>query len=99
MENKAIHWDRIALNQFADAIEFIAHNSIQNAEKVHHVIIDKIEAIPSNPEMFPADKYKLNNNGLYRAFELYHFRISYYIATNKIRILRVRHTSRKPKIY
>lgn len=91
MENRPIHWDRIALKQFADAIGFIAADSIQNAEKV--------EAIPANPEMYPADKYKLNNNGLYRAFELHHFRIAYYIATDKIRILYLKNTSRKPKTY
>ena len=45
------------------------------------------------------DKYKLNNNGLYRAFELHHLRITYYITPDKIRILRVRHTSREPKNY
>jgi len=99
MESRAISWDKIAVKQFAGAIGFIAADSIQNAEKVHSEIIKKIEAIPANPEMFPADKYKLNNNGRYRAFGLHRFRIAYYIATDKIRILHVRHTRRNPKTY
>ncbi len=78
MKNRPVHWDRIALKQFADAIGFIARDSIQNAERVHLEIINKIESLPANPEIYPADKYKLNNNGLYRAFELHRFRIAYY---------------------
>jgi plasmid stabilization system protein ParE len=66
---------------------------------VQSEIISKIQEIPSNPEMLMADKYRINNNGLYRAFELYHLRIAYYIAPEKIRILRARHTSREPKLY
>jgi len=99
MENKTISWDKVALKQFVSAIEYIARDSSQNAEKVHSEIIEKIEALPSNPEMFPPDKYKSDNDGHYRAFELRHFRIAYYISPEKIRILRVRHTSREPKAY
>jgi plasmid stabilization system protein ParE len=99
MENRTIIWDRVALKEFVAAIEYIAKDSIQNAEIVRSAIIKKIEATLSNPDMFMPDKYKLNNNGLYRAFELHHLRIAYYITPDKIRILRVRHTSREPKIY
>ncbi|MEO8961902.1 MAG: type II toxin-antitoxin system RelE/ParE family toxin [Ginsengibacter sp.] len=99
MVNRPIHWDRIALKQFADAIGFFARDSIQNAEQVHLEIINKIEALPANPEIYPADKYKLNNNGLYRALEPHRLRIAYYIASDKVRILQVRHSSRQPKIY
>lgn len=99
MGNRTINWDKIALKQFVAAIEYIKKDSIQNAEKFHSEIVSKIEAIPFNPEKFPADRYKLNNNGLYRAFESNHFRIAYYIAPDKIRILRMRHTSREPRNY
>ena len=99
MVNRTISWDSVALKQFAVAIEYIAKDSIQNAEKVQLEILRKIGEIPSNPEMFMADKYRVNNNGLYRAFEPHHLRITYYIASEKIRILRIRHTSRAPKTY
>jgi plasmid stabilization system protein ParE len=99
MVNRTIRWDSVALKQFGVAIKYIARDSIQNAEKVQSDILRKIEEIPKNPKMFMADKYKVNNNGLYRAFELHHFRITYYIASEKIRILRIRHTSREPKTY
>jgi plasmid stabilization system protein ParE len=99
MVNRTICWDSVALKQFAVAIGYIAKDSIQNAEKVQSEILKKIAEIPLNPEMFMADKYRINNNGLYRAFELHRLRITYYIASEKIRILRVRHTSRVPKTY
>ena len=99
MVNRTISWDSVALKQFAVAIKYIAKDSFQNAEKVQLEILKKIGEIPSNPEMFMADKYRVNNNGLYRAFELHHLRITYYIASEKIKILRIRHTSREPKTY
>lgn len=99
MENSAISWDKIALKSFVVAIEFIAKESFQNAEKVRLEIINEIEAIPANPRKFPPDRFKHNNDGLYRAFEIHHYRITYYIAPDKIRIIRIRHTSREPKTY
>lgn len=38
------------------------------------------------------------NNGNYRAYELYSYRISYKITSTEIQILRIRHTSRNPKV-
>ena len=45
------------------------------------------------------DKHRSNNNGNYRAYELHHFRIAYFIAEEHIRIVRIRHTSMEPKDY
>ena len=49
--------------------------------------------------MYKADKLKTNNDGSYRAFELYRYRIAYRFIEKEIRIFRVRHTSREPKEY
>ena len=38
MENRAIIWDRVALKEFVAAIEYIARDSIQNAEIVRSAI-------------------------------------------------------------
>lgn len=46
MVNKTISWDSVALKQFAVAIEYIARDSIQNAEKVQLEILRKIGEIP-----------------------------------------------------
>jgi plasmid stabilization system protein ParE len=53
----------------------------------------------SNPELYSPDKYKMNNDGRYRAFEKHRYRISYRFTNNIILVLRVRHTSRNPKSY
>jgi hypothetical protein len=37
-------------------------------------------SLSKNPEIYPPDKYKKSNSGIYRAFELYRYRISYRIA-------------------
>ncbi len=94
-----ITWSKTALKQFEDAINYIAEVSIQNAEKVRREILEKIENITNNPEINYTDKYKTNNDGNYRAFELHHYRIAYRILEKEIRILRIRHTSREPKHY
>ena len=97
MANRRLEWDRQALRQFNKAILFIAEESIQNAENTRADIIEKIEALLANPERYPLDKYKLDNNGNYRAFEHHRLRIAYYIGAVAIRVLRVRHTSREPQ--
>ncbi|MBA4197858.1 MAG: type II toxin-antitoxin system RelE/ParE family toxin [Chitinophaga sp.] len=96
---KIIVWNKVALLQFQKAISFIKEKSPQNAEKVKNVLIALIERLSIHPENFPPDKYKQNNDGNYRAFEKYHFRISYYVTAHEIRILRIRHTKRKPLNY
>jgi len=100
MANKPIRWDTAALKQFGSVIEYIAKDSIQNAERVRFEIIQKIESLSINSDVFPPDKYKIENKGnQYRAFELYRLRISYFVGTDEIRIVRIRHTSRQPKSF
>lgn len=99
MANRRIEWDRHALRQFNKAILYIAEDSIQNAEKVRAEIIENIDGLPLHPERYPLDKYKLENDGNYRAFELHRLRVAYFAGSEVIRILRVRHTSREPQGY
>ncbi|MEJ7738991.1 MAG: type II toxin-antitoxin system RelE/ParE family toxin [Chitinophagaceae bacterium] len=99
MANRKISWDKGALQQFNQSIDYIAKTSLQNAEKVRIEILGKIEQLIHSPELSAPDKYKTNNDGSYRAFELHRHRIAYYVSGSEIRILRVRHTSREPKMY
>lgn len=50
-------------------------------------------------EAHPLDKYKINNNGNYRAFELHRYRISYLVKENEVVIVRIRHTSQQTEEY
>jgi plasmid stabilization system protein ParE len=99
MAERSVSWDKTALQQFIAAIEYIAKDSLQNAEKVHSEIIQKIELLPARPEIYPPDKYKMYNDGSFRAFELHRLRVAYYIDVDIIRILRIRHTSLEPLPY
>lgn len=85
--------------QLQKAFNYISQHSPQNAEKVRDEIIDLTLKIPSHPETFPLDKYKKNNDGSYRAFEIYHYRVSYKVTNNDIYIVRLRHTSMSPIIF
>jgi plasmid stabilization system protein ParE len=45
------------------------------------------------------DKYRLNNDGSFRAYEIHQYRIAYFIGEDHIRIVRMRHTSQEPQEY
>ncbi len=62
-------------------------------------IITAAEKAITNPEYYSPDKYKLDNDGSYRAFEKHRYRIAYRYTKNTIRILWVKHTSMEPKTY
>ena len=99
MANRKVKWNAGALKQFDKAIDYIEADSYSNAKSVAWNISQTIEKLTVNPEQFPPDKLKKNNDGRFRAFELHHYRISYFIGKNIIRIVRFRHTSMEPKKY
>ena len=99
VENRALRWNKLAINQFQGMIEYIAQDSPSNAEKIAHEVLNQIERLTTHPDIHTPDKYKTNNDGNYRAFELHRFRVAYYASKKEVRILRVRHTSQEPKLY
>ena len=96
---RKIKWDKNAAIQFRKAIAYIRENSPQNAEKVKQEILSKIEDLLPAPEKHTPDRYKNNNNSNFRAFELHHYRVSYFVKEDEIIIARIRHTSMKSKGY
>jgi len=92
-------WTPQAVAELKSAFEYISQDSPQNAQKVTTELTALADKLPENPEMFPPDKYKKNNDGSWRAFEKHHYRISYRITKKDIRIVRMRHTSRTPLDY
>lgn len=94
-----IKWNKKAIQQFDTAITFIEKESISGAEKVKKEILAKIDALMKNPEQYTADKYKTNNDGSFRAFEVHHYRISYRYIKSDVRIIRIRHTKMNPLTY
>lgn len=64
-----IVWDNEALKQLKEAYEKILEDSYQGAVKVRNDIFDAVERIAEHPYRYPADKFKKNNLGNYRAFK------------------------------
>jgi plasmid stabilization system protein ParE len=95
----SIKWNRQAVRQLDDLVKFIGEDSLMTAEKVKLGILLKIDGLLKYPEKFNPDKYKLNNDGTFRAFELFHYRVSYRFIANEIRIIRLRHTKMNPLNY
>lgn len=92
-------WNNHAANFLRRAIERIKEDSPQNAEMVREGIAKAVDNLVNFPERHPLDVFKSNNDGSYRAFEKFSFRIAYRIAEKQILILRVRHVKQEPKRY
>ncbi len=95
-----IKWNKAAVQQLVDAILFIEETGFYTySEELEREILSRIRNLPENPLVYPLDKYRKNNDGTYRAFEVDHYRISYRNTKNTIRIVRIRHTRRKVRKY
>jgi plasmid stabilization system protein ParE len=94
-----IVWTKRSQQHLKAAYRYISEDSPQNALKVTEDIVAAMNKAVSNPEFYNPDKYKVNNDGSYRAFEKHLYRIVYRLKKNVIRVLRVRHTKMEPKEY
>lgn len=92
-------WSNSAKAELRKAYEYIAFDSLSNAQMVRDTLIDLTIDLSENPEKHPLDKFKKDNDGTWRAFEKYHHRISYRILKHQIRVVRMRHTSKSPLNY
>lgn len=99
MNKRKISWDKQALNCFRESVWYIRQDSPQNADKVKKEVLEKINDLSERPEIHNPDKYKLNNTGNYRAFELHRLRIGYLVKEGEIIIARVRSTNQEPLDY
>lgn len=91
--------DEEAKKSLRNAFLHIRKDSLQNAEKVKSKLLSAISELIKNPERYPVDKYRARNDGSYRAFEVYNYRVSYHISSSEIRVLRIRHTKMNPLEY
>ncbi|MDQ2718813.1 MAG: type II toxin-antitoxin system RelE/ParE family toxin [Bacteroidota bacterium] len=94
-----IRWKRKAVRQLADAIKYIEEDSLVNAETFEKEILKKLAGLVLQPERYQPDKFKTNNDGSFRPFEIHSYRISYRYTSNQIRIIRIRHTKMNPQNY
>lgn len=95
-----IKWSKSALHQLDKALDFIIQEGFtQYAAELQGEILSRIENLIDSSDIYPLDKYKKDNDGSYHAFEIEEYRVSYRVKITEIRIIRVRHTSRKTNRY
>ena len=95
-----IRWSKPALNQLDKALDFIIEQGFDSyAAELEDKILSRVENLVTYHEIYPLDKYKKDNNGSYHAFETDEYRVSYRVKEDVIKIVRVRHTSRRTRTY
>ena len=94
-----ILWDNKAKEDFKKELKSMRKSSLQGANSVKQEILDTVKKLPNAPKAFEEDDLKMNNDGSYRRFFAYSYRIAYRITEDAILILRIRHTSREPLEY
>jgi addiction module RelE/StbE family toxin len=95
----AVIWSEMAKNQLKEIFKYIKKDSEQAAKEVKSKILASTKLLETGKEIYKSDELKTNNNGTYRAYVIFSYRIVYKINENSIHILRVRHTSREPLEY
>lgn len=96
---KEVIWSKTAQNQL-EKIYFYLFKETKSKNipnKVTDTIYNSVTILSTNWEIYELDEMKISNDGNYRAYEIYSYRISYKITETEIYILRIRHTSRNPK--
>lgn len=92
-------WNKRPSSYLKKELKRISEESYQGAEAVETGILSNIDKALVQPERFPADKYKKDNDGSYRAFETHSYRVAYRFTKSEIKVLRVRHVRQEPKEY
>ena len=96
---KQVIWSATAQSQLAAIYKYILKSSLQNAESVKSDIFASTRNLALHPEIYPLDKFRKNNDGSFRAYELHRYRIAYRVTGQHIIIIRIRHSSMEPKSY
>ena len=94
-----IVWRKKALEELNNIYKSIKKTSPQSAIKVIDEILTTTDKLELYPQIYPLDRFKIGNDGTFRSFEKYSYRITYRVLKTEISILRVRHTSREPLEY
>lgn len=98
-KKRSIHWDLEAKLYFKQVIQFIKQESPQGANTVKKAILENVAILKQHAEIYETDKFKIDNDGSYRAVTVYSYRITYKVTKTEILILRLRHTSQNPVYY
>jgi plasmid stabilization system protein ParE len=96
---RKVIWPQLSKQQLREAYNHIKKDAPASALKVRKSIVNATIELVNHPNKNAADKFKMDNDGSFRAFELFRYRIAYQVTETEIIILRVRHTSMEPLKY
>lgn len=99
MNSRRVLWDKPAFEALQKIYNRIKEDSPTAADKVRDGILKSIRSLMVRPEKFPPDKFKTDNDGNFRAFEKYSYRVTYKITDEEIVVLRIRHVKQEPREY
>jgi plasmid stabilization system protein ParE len=100
VEKRVLVWDKIALDHLKEIYNSLKMgNNLEFAKEVKVTILKSAKELIDNPYIYEQDRFKSDNDGSFRAFVKFKYRVVYKITVTQIRILRVRHSSREPIIY
>ncbi len=95
-----IKWNKTALKNLISALEFFEENDAESySKKFEKELLTKIKNLPQTYQQYNLDKFRFQNDGSYRVLFSNSYRVSFRITEKEIRILRIRHGSRKPIYY
>tara|TARA_R110002072_G_scaffold7509_1_gene41034 strand:- start:529 stop:828 length:300 start_codon:yes stop_codon:yes gene_type:complete len=89
-------WSKNGSLQLKESLEYLKEKLPKSASKVKNEILKTARNLSDNPEIHSPDRFKKDNDGSFRAFEKYSYRVTYQVKKAQVIILRVRHTSREP---
>jgi plasmid stabilization system protein ParE len=94
-------WERGALEEFKMILTYLHNQSLNASRIVKLKMLNRVELLKSNPRLAEADKLKSDPNANFHAFVVFSYRLTYQIIEEekRIRILRIRHTSKEPLNY
>ncbi len=99
VNTRVLVWDKVALNHLKDIYDYLKTGDKVFAKEVKDTILKTAKELVVNPNLYEQDRFKSDNDGSFRAFVKFKYRVAYKITEDQIRILRVRHTSREPIEY
>ena len=94
-----IIWDLKAKDSLKEIYLNIKKESPNSAKKTINTIRETIRSAAVHPEIFQIDRFKTNNDGTYRAFEKFSYRIVYKFTKTQIIILRISNSAQEPVEY
>ena len=92
-------WDDLAVDQLDEYLKNVSKQSESAPNLIRDRILSRLKAVQKNPYICEPDRFRDNNDGSYRAFTVYTYRVTYSIKDNYIRIIRVRSSNKEPLEY